>query len=519
MSILRNRSFFALYFHKFFKHNVIRARGLHTLHNVTTNDLPKENDPSGGKVQASDESTNSLDKNTKSSVVLRKPVSTTFIRDTLIPHIEHSVTFDSHKIPPHLLIQLAISYSKLPHFLIQKEIADRIIDAFIYRITDYGPSDCVQILNTSLQIQGVRNTKIYETIIKRLKTPHIQCELNTLNKLGIARTLSKAIIQLKRITGTIIDGDSTNSCNFSNKDNFKELTTENQNMLAPSPGYYNIEQDVINLSLLKPWTILQKSLQKSKASKIIDLIANYVSDFIIPTIMSELETYDPPELSAILGTIADNAIRDNTKSDFPIIAILMSIILKKYPQTSLLHNIANISSLCKLRIFHPSYLNLLEQNLTDKYKSRNIYHKHLARVIWVFSRYGRLDAILPSLEQQLNENISKFDSRDFARLSQSLPHGSEIISKLANRLYKNIYSITPRDFMFYYIGCIYAQLFHRKELLDGCNKYLHDKNEEFDLVDINRLVSAINKLKRKDLLELFPREWSEIIKNILSNKS
>lgn len=73
--------------------------------------------------------------------------------------------------------------------------------------------------------------------------------------------------------------------------------------------------------------------------------------------------------------------------------------------------------------------------------------------------------------------------------------------------------------MFYYIGCIYAQLFHRKELLDGCNKYLHDKNEEFDLVDINRLVSAINKLKRKDLLELFPREWSEIIKNILSNKS
>lgn len=148
MSILRNRSFFALYFHKFFKHNVIRARGLHTLHNVTTNDLPKENDPSGGKVQASDESTNSLDKNTKSSVVLRKPVSTTFIRDTLIPHIEHSVTFDSHKIPPHLLIQLAISYSKLPHFLIQKEIADRIIDAFIYRITDYGYA----LLNLVLRI-------------------------------------------------------------------------------------------------------------------------------------------------------------------------------------------------------------------------------------------------------------------------------------------------------------------------------------------------------------------------------
>ncbi|UKK02821.2 hypothetical protein MACK_002918 [Theileria orientalis] len=402
------------------------------------------------------------------SVILRKPIPKNFIKETLLPHLEHNVAYNCMKFPPEVVLQIGIAYSKLPHFIRQRSIEDALIESFRYRMVDYTAVDCIQLLNTCFQLQGLRSIAVYDDIISRLEVPHVFNSINSLNRLGICRSVAKIINHTQRLNAnssnstSSIDSDghkikiSTTSDTKFSKDDLSDGklssgadSSLNTNSSGSSVNYtgksdglredvdvkrdgssinfmnrdlFKIERneyhDLYKTSLMRPWSYLVKNHRDKKMASLIERMVSFCENRILPQLEYELKSFDSDELTDLLAVLAQRTERDGTTMDFPVISILMSNIMRLYESTSLVNSINNLASLCRLRIRHDEFMERLLRDLRNPLKVTNIYHKHLSRCVWSLARFDMLNEVIGDLLPHIGQNVPKFGPSCLARLAQ-----------------------------------------------------------------------------------------------------
>ncbi|EDO08252.2 hypothetical protein BBOV_III006910 [Babesia bovis T2Bo] len=482
-------------------------------------------------------STSVTEKDTDTNIVVRQPIPRNFIKETYLPHLEHNVAYNAHKFPPSVVLQIAIAYSKLPAFIRQRAIEDSLIETFIDRMVDYTASDCVQLLNTCLQLQGLRNLKVYKETLKRLQDKHVFGSITVLNRLGLVRNISRILQRAQ-----VLQGESHQ---------------------AP------LDVELLDLkkyraSILKPWTIVTSGIRCNGLKKLCDDLVNFGGDSILPQLEFELQSFDSNEVSDLVGVFAERAERDSAKLDFPVIAILMHRIMELHDQTPMSNKLANVCSLCRLGVVHDKYLNMVSEELRNPLLVNNIFHRHLARSIWAFSRFGMLGKVLESLLPHLERNTPFFEPSSMARLAQLHKSESECnelpmehLDRLRNVMVRSaigmltkIEKFTPKELIFYYTGICYMGMLpepsdytsflsskdsgvlryvesspqpydsvlqskgitriHILERLLGALKSLE---EDFDLAEIQRIISLSKSISKSPfVLDHLPESWSKVVK-------
>ncbi|CDR96794.1 hypothetical protein BBBOND_0306980 [Babesia bigemina] len=473
----------------------------------------------------------------EANIVLRKPIPKNFIRETFLPHLEHNVAYNAHKFPPAVVLQIAIAYSKLPAFIRQRAIEDSLVETFIDRMVDYSAADCVQLLNTSLQLQGLRNLKVFREILKRLQDKHVFGSITVINRLGLVRNISR-IVQRAHV----LQGDT-----------------------ASVP----LEVDMLDLgkyqaSILKPWTLITSTLRCKELRKLCSDLVDFGGDALLPQLEYEMQTFDSNELCDLLGVFAERAERDSAKLDFPVIAILMQRIIELNDQTPLSNKLANVCSLCRLGVSHEGYLTMVAEEMRNPLKVNNIYHRHLARVLWAFSRFGMLNRVLESLMPHLERNSLHFEPSSIARLSQVYrgeaeagEAPAELLGKLRDVVVRNVLhslgqlnKMAPKQLLFFYTAVCYLHMLPepldyaacvaakatglprysesapqpydallrakdktRSHILEAVLAAMEQLESDFDLSEIQRVVSLTMSLKHAHfVLDHLPRSWSRIVK-------
>ncbi|GBE58863.1 hypothetical protein, conserved [Babesia ovata] len=473
----------------------------------------------------------------ESNIMLRKPIPKNFIRETFLPHLEHNVAYNAHKFPPAVVLQIAIAYSKLPAFIRQRAIEDSLVATFIDRMVDYSAADCVQLLNTSLQLQGLRNLKVFREILKRLQDKHVFGSITVINRLGLVRNISR-IVQRAHV----LQGDSTS---------------------VP------LEVDMLDMSkyrasILKPWTLITSSLRCNDLKKLCNDFVDFGGDALLPQLEFEMQTFDSNELCDLLGVFAERAERDSAKLDFPVIAILMQRIIELNDQTPLSNKLANVCSLCRLGVLHEGYLTMVAEEMQDPLKVNNIYHRHLARALWAFSRFGMLSKVLESLIPHLERNSLHFEPSSIARLSQLYRGEAEageapaaLLDRLRDVVVRNVLhslgqlnKMEPKQLIFFYTTVCYLPLLPepvdfaacvaakstglprysesapqpydtllrakdktRSHILEAVIAAMEQLESDFDLAEIQRVVSLTLSLKHAHfVLDYLPKSWSRIVK-------
>ncbi|UKJ89826.1 hypothetical protein MACJ_003080 [Theileria orientalis] len=423
------------------------------------------------------------------SVILRKPIPKNFIKETLLPHLEHNVAYNCMKFPPEVVLQIGIAYSKLPHFIRQRSIEDALIESFRYRMVDYTAVDCIQLLNTCFQLQGLRSIAVYDDIISRLEVPHVFNSINSLNRLGICRSVAKIINHTQRLkadssSNTRRVGSDDDNVKISTGSNTKVSTDDlsdhkltscadsnvnsslNDNAGGSSVHYsaksdrlgegvgdkngsssinvmnndvFKIDRneyhDLYKTSLMRPWSYLVKNHRDKKMASLIERMVSFCEKRILPQLEYELKSFDSDELTDLLAVLAQRTERDGTTLDFPVISTLMSNIMRLYDSTSLVNSINNLSSLCRLRIRHDEFMERLLRDLRNPLKVTNIYHKHLSRCVWSLARFDVLNEVLGDLLPHIAQNVPKFGPSCLARLAQVAtyyPFASEKEAKQLN---------------------------------------------------------------------------------------
>ncbi|AFZ81290.1 hypothetical protein BEWA_006990 [Theileria equi strain WA] len=469
------------------------------------------------------------------SVVLRKPIPRNFIKETLLPHLEHNVAYNAGKFPPSVMLQIGIAYSKLPAFIRQRSIEDALVESFRYRMVDFGVSDCIQLLNTCLQLQGLRSVAVYDEIISRLETPHLYNSMTSLNRLGVCRALSRIIGTAQPINEK---GES-----------FKQLTC--------SWGINDYKT-----SILRPWSYIVRNIRDKRIGRLVDRLVTFGGERILPQLEEDLSKYGTSELTHLLSVLAQRTERDNTILDFPIVAILMHHIIRMYDKTPLLYSLSNLCSLCRLKIRHDKFIELVSNDLKDPLKTANIYHKHLSRTIWVLARFDLLDKLLDDLMPHVIRNIPIFDAAGFSRLAQTVKYykDSDYPSiqslktssiKISLCLLPKAKTLTTKDSIFFLTGALYLELLPLKSQCEtfesssipvpndsiqvtweSNEKWLPKANQsstrsnflktildtferldsDYDLVEIQRIIDTISSFENyKYILELLPESWKRIV--------
>ncbi|BAM41933.1 conserved hypothetical protein [Theileria orientalis strain Shintoku] len=406
------------------------------------------------------------------AVVLRKPIPKNFIKETLLPHLEHNVAYNCMKFPPEVVLQIGIAYSKLPHFIRQRSIEDALIESFRYRMVDYTAVDCIQLLNTCFQLQGVRSIAVYDDIISRLEVPHVFNSINSLNRLGICRSVAKIIKHTQRLNGssssntgsTDSDGDSVrigtasdtrlrkddlgddkqpsgadsnvdSSAHTNASGSSVDYTTKSEGLGedadvkrdSSSLSFMNKDlfkidrneyHDLYKTSPMRPWSYLVKSHRDKKMASLVERMVSFCENRILPQLEYELKSFDADELTDLLAVLAQRTERDGTTMDFPVISILMANIMRLYESTSLVNTISNLASLCRLRIRHDEFVERLLRDLRNPLKVANIYHRHLSRCLWSLARLDLLNEVLGDLLPHVAQNVPKFGPSCLARLAQ-----------------------------------------------------------------------------------------------------
>ncbi|GFE53327.1 hypothetical protein BaOVIS_007310 [Babesia ovis] len=475
-------------------------------------------------------------KEVDANIVLRQPIPKNFIRETYLPHLEHNVAYNAHKFPPAVVLQIAIAYSKLPAFIRQRAIEDSLVETFIYRMVDYTASDCVQLLNTSLQLQGLRNLKVYREVLKRLQDKHVFGSITVLNRLGLVRNISRILQRAQ-----VLQGESQQ---------------------AP------LEVEMLDLkkyraSILKPWTVITSGLRCNDLKKLCTDLVDFGGDSVLPQLEFELQSFDSNELSDLLGVFAERAERDSAKLDFPVIAILMQRIIELHDQTPLSNKLANVCSLCRLGTAHDQYLTMVANELRNPLLVNNIFHRHLARALWAFSRFDMLGTVLEPLLPHLERNALYFEPSSMARLSQiyrgeydnvNIPRAHldglrDVVVRNALFMLGKLEKYSPKDLLFFYTGLCYMHLlpepadfssfltskdsgilryaesspqdfdtmlqskgYTRTHILELFLAAVEKLEDEFDLSEIQRIVFISKSMPHAEfVLEHLPKSWSKII--------
>lgn len=504
---------------------------------VDASSKPSVSGRHGSVPKASKKAASALEeKQTDANIVLRKPIPRNFIRDTFLPHLEHNVAYNAHKFPPSVVLQIAIAYSKLPAFIRQRAIEDSIIETFIDRMVDYSAADCVQLLNTSLQLQGLRNLKVYSAILKRLKDKHVFGSITVLNRLGIVRSISRILQRAQ-----IVQGDS-----------------------GPIPlDVEMLDVKQYRSSILKPWSLITAGLRSSELKKLCSDLVDFGGDSLLPQLEFEMQSLDSYELSDILGVLGERTERDSAKLDFPIIAILMQRIIALNNETPLVNKLANVCSLCRLQVSHEQYLELVISDLNDPLKVNNIFHRHLARALWAFSRFQVLDRVFDALIPHMERNAISFEPSSMARLAQlykaeldigvvakpMLERLRDVIVTNALHALSKVDKFTPKDLVFFYSGMCYFRLLPNRSDFEsfisgrssGVLKYRESEPQDFDahlqakgrtrthflesviaamervendfdLSEIQRVVLITKSMEHaKFVLDHLPRSWSRVV--------
>uniref|UniRef100_A0A3B0NE26 Uncharacterized protein n=1 Tax=Theileria annulata TaxID=5874 RepID=A0A3B0NE26_THEAN len=497
-----------------------------------------------------------LSESQEKSVVLRKPIPKNFIKETLLPHLEHNVAYNCMKFPPDVVLQIGIAYSKLPHFIRQRSIEDALVEAFRFRMTDYSASDCIQLLNTCLTLQGLRCLTVYDDIVSRLEVPHIFNSINSLNRLGICSNISRILKHSQMIT----DADHTNSENTGNNPNSNTESSDNsvEKSVKVSDRNFvkiNMYNDKYNVSLIRPWSYIVKGYRDKKIASLVERLLSFCEERILPQLEYDLKSFDSDELTDLLGVLAQKSERDGATLDFPVISILMGNIIRLYPTTSLLNSLSNLSSLCRLKIRHDKFLGLVLEDLRNPLKVTNIYHKHLSRCVWSLARFDLLNDILPDLMPHISRNVPKFETSCFARLSQvsrfytfkdekTHKHFDNQLHKVTLFLLTKIDTFGPKELTFLITGLFCMRLLpdeqafttrsatEIKPKFEKDERYLTKLNKssntlfvlskvleslrrldsEFDLLEIERLISTTRSFDEYEyLLQMFPESWANII--------
>ncbi|GIX60950.1 uncharacterized protein BcabD6B2_03850 [Babesia caballi] len=519
--------------------NVTRPRLFRRFGNLrtdTSSDLPVGNAKNNLSNDRPQHHRSLVEKDVEANIVVRKPIPKNFIRETFLPHLEHNVAYNAHKFPPAVVLQIAIAYSKLPAFIRQRAIEDSLVDTFVDRMVDYSATDCVQLLNTSLQLQGLRNVKVYRAILTRLRDKHVFGSITVVNRLGLVRNISRIIQRAQ-----ILQGDASS---------------------------IPLEVDLLDIkkyrsSILKPWTLVTTSLRCAELKKLCTDLVDFGGDSLLPQLEFEMQSFDSNELCDLLGVFAERAERDSAKFDFPVIAILMQRIIEVDQQTPLSNKLANICSLCRLGVLHEQYLSMVMKDVQDPLKVNNIFHRHLARALWAFARFGKLADVLPSLIPHLERNALHFEPSSMARLSQ-LYYGecaggqvpSDLLSRLCDVVVRNALNaldsldkFTPKQLLFFYTGVCYLHLLPeptdfasflagkssgtlqycesvpqsfdpvlrargrtRTHVLESVLGVFERLEAEFDLSEIQRVISLTRSMEHSTfVLEHLPKSWERII--------
>ncbi|EAN31971.1 hypothetical protein TpMuguga_04g00619 [Theileria parva strain Muguga] len=500
------------------------------------------------------------------SVVLRKPIPKNFIRETLLPHLEHNVAYNCMKFPPDVVLQIGIAYSKLPHFIRQRSIEDALVEAFRFRMTDYSAPDCIQLLNTCLTLQGLRCLAVYDDIVTRLEVPYIFNSINSLNRLGICSSVSRILKHSQMITDSDIT-TSTEYTNGENSDNNPNSNTETSGNPGEKPEnlsernfvklnmYNDNYNDKYHVSLIRPWSYIVKGYRDRKIASLVERLLNFCEERILPQLEYDLKSFDADELTDLLGVLAQRSERDGATLDFPIISILMSNIIRLYPSTSLLNSLSNLSSLCRLRIRHDKFLSLVLEDLRNPLKVTNIYHKHLSRCVWSLARFDLLNDVLSDLMPHISRNVPKFEPSCFARLAQvsrfytfkdekTHKEFNNQLMKITLFLLTKLDAFSPKELTFFIAGLFCMRLLpdektftartpsEIKPKFEKDERYLTKANKssnslivlskvlealrrldsEFDLLEIERLISTTRSFEEYEyLLQKFPESWANII--------
>ncbi|KAK2196517.1 hypothetical protein BdWA1_001764 [Babesia duncani] len=493
---------------------------------------------------------NSIQEKQENAIVYRKPIPANFIRETFLPHLEHNVAYNVMKFPPAVVLEIGIAYSKLPAFIRQRAIEDALVESFSYRMVDYTASECVQLLNTTLQLQGIRTIKIYEEIIQRLKSHSVEPTITPLNRLGICRSVSR-ILQRAYTLQPPSDND-----NNRNSGHPQVLVPDEMSLL-----------DEYKASWLRPWSFIIQGIKSSRIAKFAQGLVDYASEFVLPQLEFELTRFDSQELCDLLTVIAQRSHRDNTASDFPLVAVLMSRIIKGYETTPLATNLANLCSLASLKMYHEDFCKRIIKDLQNPLKMNNIYHSHLARTVWAIARFGLLEPILGDLLQHIEYNIPRFDAAGFARLSQVSAHvdSREFVAQIYKILLCIHYKLSTLDakqLAFFLNGCCFmnalpsalefekyinlcpggymqhdgpkshgqpipakfnqrdkylpksAQSVTRTDVLVGILRRYEEIEADLDLVEINRLIKFLKSTHQYAYIcNHLPQAWSQIIKD------
>ena len=175
----------------------------------------------------------------------------------------------------------------------------------------------------------------------------------------------------------------------------KEMTPKNHSLFVQFAERLSGKDIFPSLTTLNLMGIIRVFTKVDNASD--PTIMKFISQKVLPRVTSEVAKFDAVELVDVLASIADHAVRSGAAQDAHLLAIVLPEIEKRYNETSLLHSITNMNSLCKLRVLHPGLLERITKDLNDPLRLRNIPPKYLSRVVWVFARYGRLDQIFSSV--------------------------------------------------------------------------------------------------------------------------
>lgn len=471
------------------------------------------------------------------AVVLRKPIPRNFIKEILLPHLEHNVAYNAGKFPPSVMLQIGIAYSKLPAFIRQRAIEDALVESFRYRMVDFSVSDCIQLLNTCLQLQGLRSVAVYDEIISRLETPYLYNSMTSLNRLGVCRAIS-------RIIGT--------------------ANPNNEGGGSPEQLTCNWGINDYKTSVLRPWSYVVRNIRDKRICRLVDRLVNFGGERILPQLERDLSEFDAAELTHLLSVLAERTERDNTCLDFPIISILMHHIIRVYDKTPLLLSLSNLRSLCRLRIKHDKFIDLVSKDLKNPLKTTNIYHKHLSRTVWVLARFNLLDKLLDDLLPHITRNIPIFDAPGFTRLAQTVHHYKDsncssvtqlkIASiKIALCLFSKTETFTTKDSIFFLTGSLYLELLPlesqweafessripeqndkievrwesnekwlpkvkktstRSNVLKTILETFERLESEYDLWEIQRIINTLSSFQNYEyILEILPKSWKRIVED------
>eukprot|EP01068_Selenidium_serpulae_P004307 Selendium_serpulae@DN3503_c0_g1_i1.p1 len=187
----------------------------------------------------------------------------------------------------------------------------------------------------------------------------------------------------------------------------------------------------------------------------------FFSREVVPRVWAGLEEMTPIELCDILGSISHQG---GEGAEREMLELLLMQVVRKYEQTSLLHSTLNLGSLCRLKVYHKELLELLSNDLKDPFRIRGLPAQQLAHVVWMMSRFGKLDdSLLDTLTSLIEEKLGKCTVNEFARLSQALSEKSSVPERICLKIKDSVPTMSHRDFALFFLGCTRRKLFPCQE--------------------------------------------------------